>query len=223
MRNLRWYLWLVVLLVVPALGAQGVPIGSTAWKLSSLSLGSGEDPLTSGIGITADFSKQGSRNLYEVAFQNEQAWLAFGPTFKNAHVDGSIVGSIGHFQGAPWGGPRLVLNIPINQKTSFGLIEWPGLFAWNPQSYKGKPFNQPIGQYGGVSLSVYSLSLSYGLQKFLGDPVNLLPGASWNMKVADAFSAVATGTYNTNANRWMFYIGSTWTPPVHSDVQVVGR
>lgn len=188
--------------------------GQTPMRLTSVTVGSGEDPITSGVSLIGDFSPAGSQKLLELAFQSEQAWIAVGRSFgPTTGLNGTIVADVGHFQGAVWGGPRLTLDLPMASDVHADLIEWPGWFLGNPRSYAGRPFHQPIGQYGGVSLTLGPITLSEGHQRFLGDRTNWLPGASYSMHVMPDIGAVASATYNENGHRWMYYIGSTWTLP----------
>lgn len=184
------------------------------WRFSSLSVGAGENPITSGIGIVGGFSDTSSKRFAELAFQNEQAFGTYGTKFNFDSVSGHIAVTVGHFQGAPWVGPRFGLHVPVADQISVDLFEWPAFFAWKPTSFKERTVNEPmIGQYGSVGMNFAELSFSLGIQKFLSNNLNLLPGISYNTKIASDFSMTAVGTYNSNASRWMFFLGATWSVP----------
>jgi len=206
---MRFTLRLVMCLLILSVPLGAQQMGS--WKLSSLTVGSGEDPITSGTSITAGLER--GSHLFEVAFQHEQAWVAYGPKFGVSAINGSLLATVGHFQSAPWVGPRLLLNIPLADDVSFGLIEWPCIFLEKPTAYKSHKLSQPmIGQYGGVSLTLSTLTFSLGQQKFLDERVNLLPGVTYNLKLSNEYSATVGGTYNNNGSRWMYYISGSWSP-----------
>ena len=63
-----------------------------------------------------------------------------------------------------------------------------------------------------AELAVGPVAVFLGGLDFLDDRPNKLPGASYTAKVGKNFSAKFSMTRNTNAHKWMYYVGTTWSP-----------
>ena len=61
----------------------------TGFKPYSLSISSGDDPISSGITGIVQFTNERNR-LVEVAVQQEQAWFIYGQKFKKSSVSGTL-------------------------------------------------------------------------------------------------------------------------------------
>lgn len=191
------------------------------FKFSSLTVSSGEDPISSGITGIVRFENERNR-LLEVAIQQEQAWLVYGWKFNSGRVKGMLGATVGHFQGAPWAGPLLTMNAPLGtvagRSVSVRTMHWPGVFPWEPRDWKTEndwlqnPEKLYKGYIGNVGLDVGPVGLTYSRQNFLDDPWNTLLGVSYTAAVEKNFSLTGSGTWNSNAEKWMFYAGLTWKP-----------
>ncbi len=192
-------------------------------RLKSISLGSGEDPISSGISMVARFQSTDSARYAEFAIQNEQAWLAYGKQL-NGSVKGHISASAGYFQGQPWVGPYASLSyapFKIGGKDfSLNTFHWPVLFfAKEPRDWQGKknPESMSVGYLGSFGVSWGYFSLNYATLDFLHDKINSLPSASIEIPLAEIplvgkLTTSATYTWNTNAGRPLYFMGLTFAP-----------
>ena len=185
-------------------------------------MSSGEDPISSGITSIGQFENEKGR-LAEIAVQAEQGWFKWGSRFKLGPVKGLLAGALGHFQGAPWGGPFLTLDLPIGkvmgQEISVGTMQWPRVFFVNePRGHvnDGKPANKSdvYSVYlGSVNLSAGPINLTYSKLSFLDDPWNSIPGVSFTKSVRKDVSVTASVSRNVNRKEYMYYVGATWSRP----------
>jgi hypothetical protein len=81
------------------------------YKVSAVSVGSGETPISSGIAASVDLTSEGGGYM-QVMAQAEQAWFMIGKDWKIDAVKCSLYASIGHFQSAPWAGPYAGCIVP---------------------------------------------------------------------------------------------------------------
>lgn len=215
MRTSRW------LVVVFSVLAFVVPISVFAqdnFRVSSMTASSGEDTISNGLSGIIDLTNKNESRLLEIAVQQEQAWVLYGPKFKMGKVQGVMAGSIGHFQGAPWAGPFFSLNMPVSKNVSVSTFHWPGLQFWEPRDWKTEnddvknPESLLLGYIGSARLDIGPVGLVYSWQNFLDDPWNKLPGVAYTAKVREDFSVSGSATWNNNAEKWMFYVGATWKP-----------
>ena len=205
------YILTIFLIPVPVSAQDG-------FRPSLIAMGSGESPVSNGLSATLQAENQRKR-MIEVTLQEEQAWVMYGPKFKTGRLEGLVAGSAGHFQGAPWAGPYLNAKFRLTevagQKVSVGTLQWPAFFIGRePNNWKNDGTKNLdtilVGHLSSFNLSVGPVSLEYSILNFLDDPLNHLPGASFTQKVWKDFAITASGTYNTNAEKPMFFIGGAW-------------
>lgn len=204
-------------LLVTVVATLLVESAAAQYRLQYITISSGQDPISSGITGIARFTN--GQSIAEFAVQHEQAWLIYGRQF-SGNFNAVVAGSVGHFQEAPYVGPFITLDVPLTEigsiPVSVGAITWPALFVWEPRNWKndGVENNEPInlGAFGGVRLNVGPASLSYHLLNFMDDSWNELPGASVVLPVRGDLIVAGSATWNNNAEKWMLYMGITWSP-----------
>ncbi|MEK7125211.1 MAG: hypothetical protein AAB864_02370 [Patescibacteria group bacterium] len=219
-RERSYWLWCMVLATTVALTVTSSATAQVkGFEFRSLTVSSGDDPISSGITGIVQFSTK--RNfMAEVAVQHEQAWFLSGREFKLGVVDATLAGSIGHFQGSPWVGPFLTLSVPITKvagrQVSVSTMQWPGLFFWEPKNWDNGRKNNPerflIGYLGSFQIDVGPVGFTYGLLDFLDDKPNKLIGGSYTQKINGDFVAIGKATWSVNDERWLLYVGVTWKP-----------
>lgn len=178
-------------------------------RFKSLTVGSGEGPITSGISGVAQFAPENESRLLEVMVQTDVAWVMYGPTYKIGPVSGLAAASAGHIFGVPWIGPFFTASVPLG-KAKISTVHWPAFQGWKPSNYKGQ-MSRP-GYFGGASVDIGRLTASYYLNKYISDPWNPLPGLSYAVKIRKDVSVPLSITWNTNKSKPMFYIGLTYAP-----------
>lgn len=203
----------VILLAMSAIASAQ----DTSFRIISVTVSSGEDPISSGLTGIVRWTNKKNR-LLEVAVQQEQAWVLYGPKFKLGSAEAIVAGSVGHFQGSPWAGPFVSLNVPVAKNVTFSTFHWPGAFPWEPRDWKtendGVENTESVykGYVGSAQIDVGPVGLVYSWQNFMDEPWNELPGVSYTGKVRENFFVLGSATWNNNAKKWMFYIGVTWKP-----------
>lgn len=202
---------LFVSLVMALAAAQKASAQVGGYVFESITVSSGDDPISSGLSGIVDFDKNGNR-LVEVAVQQEQAWIIVGKKYKLGGTSGVLAGSVGHFQGAPWAGPYVTADVPFAKGASAGIWLWPGFMPWAPRNWKDTATSPYIGNVGGVTVKIGRLKLAYTSQKFLNDDWNELPGVSYSQPIQKEFTATCSVTRNNNKHEWMFYVGLNWAP-----------
>lgn len=204
---------LTLCVVAPATAQEG-------YKVSSVSVGSGESPVTSGIVATVDLKTE-KGGFVEVTAQQEQAWLMAGRDFKTVKSKCSLYATVGHFQGAPWVGPYAGCTVSLGkvggQEISVGALTRPGFFLGRePRDWRNDGKRNPESVLAGylsiAQLNIGGLALSYSYLNFLDDPTNLLPGVGYTGKVREDVEVTVSATWNSNADRSMYFIGATWLP-----------
>lgn len=189
------------------------------YEFYSLTVSSGDDPISSGITGIVQFVNERNR-LIEVAVQQEQAWVIYGQKFDKGWVSGSLNGAVGHFQGAPWTGPLLILNVPIGkiagQQVAVKTMQWPGIFGWEPRDWKddGVPNSEKMATVflSTVGLDIGPIGLTYSKLNFLDEPWNTLPGISYTTSIRNDVSVTGSTLWNSNKEKWLLYVGLTWKP-----------
>lgn len=190
------------------------------YKVSSVSIGSGESPIASGIVAVVDL-KTDKGGFIEVTAQQEQAWLMAGRDFKTAKTKCSLYATVGHFQGAVWVGPYAGCTVSIGavagRGISVGALTRPGLILGRePRDWRndGKKNEEALlAAYLSIAqLNIGGLALSYGHLNFLDDRTNLLPGVGYTGNVREDMTVTVSATWNTNVERFMYFIGATWLP-----------
>ena len=194
-----------------------MPIAEAEFKIKSITVSSGENPISSGLTGIVQLTNE-NRRLLEVSVQQEQAWVLYGSKFKLGSVEGVAAGSVGHFQGAPWAGPFISLRVHVAKNVTFSTFSWPAIFPWEPKNWKTEndgienPERLFKGYIGSAQVDIGPVSFVYSWQNFLDEPWNELPGVVYTTKVREDFAVSGSATWNNNAEKWMFYIGATWTP-----------
>lgn len=187
-------------------------------RISSVSLGSGQDAISSGMTGILRFESKDKKLFGEFAAQHEQAWFAIGRQL-NGRVSGFVAGDVGHFQGAPWYGPYVSLSTPLlkigNKDLSISTLQWPAIFVSNPSSKTGQKLNgfiEHVGYLSSFSLTLGPVSLNHAMLHFLNDPWNSLPGASITLPITGEVSGTTSYTRNVNGKFDMYFMGVSWTP-----------
>lgn len=215
MRFRGYFLMLCTFLIaMPCIGEEK----SEAWKFTSVAVSAGEDALSSGITGSVWLENEKKGQILNAVVQHEQGWIVYGRRMKWGRVTMDVAGSAGHFQGAPWAGPYLAASMPIGRicgnKVSAGALHWPGVYLREPDSRKGTLPDGAIA-FGSVSsahLNIGRVALVFSELKYLRDPWNPLPGIAYTQKIRKDFALSASVTRNVNAKRWMYYVGTAWSP-----------
>lgn len=187
--------------------------------LESVAITSGDSPIASGITVSAWVVC--GRLRVEAAFQHEQAWIITGYKLGKlgaektpSSYEGFAGLAVGHFQGAPWGGPYLSIKKRLGL-VSISTLQWPGVYVWQPRSREGYPPNTEWALIGYVmvyQVDIGPVGIFYSGLDYLDDKWNHLPGISITKKLWSNFSLSGTATWNNNRDEWMFLIGATWEP-----------
>jgi len=192
------------------------------WRVSALSVGSGENPIASGLTGTIQLETDGGHFL-EVTAQEEQAWLMSGRRFTLGKLEGLVAAAGGHLQGAPYVGPYVNLNVPLakigGQEVTAGLIEWASAFVGRePNNWRTEVdgIENPESIYTGIltvaHVGIGPVAVTYTWLDFLDEPLNRIPGVVYTQTVREDLEVQASAAWNGNAERAMYYIGATWRP-----------
>ncbi len=194
-------------------------VSSAQRRISSVSLGSGEGAIASGITGVVRFEKPDSSEYSEFALMQEQAWFVMG---KNVHgrISGFVAASVGHYQGSPWVGPYVVLGTTLarinGRDLRIGTFQWPAFYPYEPRSFKEdgvkNPENVLVGYLGDLNLSYGPVTVAYAKLNFLDQPWNDLPSIAVTTPLLEDITVSSSWTRNTNAKRNMWYMGLNWTP-----------
>lgn len=189
----------------------------TDYRLESLLVSSGNDPISSGISGIARFTNS-RLHFVEVATQSEQAWFLLGKYFGNNTFTFALGASVGHLQSAPWAGPYTTAKLKVSEAVSIDGIFWPGFFFEEPDDWKTEndgvenPEGLFKGIFGGVGLTVGPFRFSYHMLNFLDEPINELPGMSFTQAIREDVFIILSGTWNNNDSDLMPWIGISWAP-----------
>jgi len=196
----------------------GIPHVSSAQtdrglQFESVTVGSGEGPIASGMSVMAHFVPSDNSRLLEIMVMADSGWIAYGPQYTIGPVSGLAVATAGHLFGVPWAGPMFTASIPIGH-TRLTAIQWPAVLGWKPHNYDKDVSSDRFipGYFGGVGIGVGAISMSYNLSKYIADPWNHLPSVSYNDSIYEDFAINASMTWNSNTSRTMFFLGMTWQP-----------
>jgi hypothetical protein len=189
------------------------------YSVSAITVGSGENPITSGIAGTVQLTNE-TGGFMEVTAQEEQAWFMMGKDFTLGPARASLYGSVGHLQGAPWIGPYASLTLPFakvgEREFSVSALTWPGFFLIEPRSFREDGVDNPerlnTGLFELYSLTLGPVSAQLSHLNFLDTPSNWLPGLSYTHKLRKDLEVNGSMMWNSNADRAMYYIGATWRP-----------
>ncbi|TSC70911.1 MAG: hypothetical protein CEO12_36 [Parcubacteria group bacterium Gr01-1014_46] len=192
------------------------------YKVSAISVGSGETPISGGISASVDLTTE-SGGFMQVMVQSEQAWFMIGKDWKFSRSRCSFYGSVGHFQSAPWVGPyagcTLVLANLGGQEVSISALTWPGFYiGWEPKNWRTaedgveNPESLKAGYFSVASLNLGRVSVSIAHLNFLDDKTNILPGVAYTQKVRSDMDVSGSFTWNSNSDSPMFFVGASWHP-----------
>ena len=188
------------------------------YRVSAVSFGSGENPITSGIFGTVQLTRE-SGGFIEVTAQQEQAWFQMGRDFKTSKTRCRLLGSIGHLQGAAWIGPYAGCSVTLaklaGQEVSLGAVARPGLFLGRePRARrddgKDNPENVLVAYLEIATLNIGGVGLSLSHLDYLDDPTDWLTGVSYTHKLRKDLEVTGSATWDQNAARFMYLIGATW-------------
>lgn len=215
-RNLAVAAFVVLMALgsIPAF-AQGV------YKVTTVSVGTGQTPISSGISAFVDLTTE-KGGFLEVMAQAEQGWLMGGHDwkFKKGSVC-SLYWSVGFFQEAPWVGPYVGCNIEVGsmvgKAVKVGGMTWPGFYIGKePKNWEndGRKNLEPLkaGWFETASISVGGLNASLAHLNFLDDPTNWLPGVGYTQTVGGGVDVSGSLTWNKNSENLMYFVGATWHP-----------
>lgn len=203
------------LFLVAAIVASTPTSAQDGYKLSSITVSSGEDPISSGLTGVVRLTSERNR-LLEFTIQQELAWVVWGPTFNLGKAKAFVAGSIGHHQGAPWAGPYVSLSLPVARHVTLSTYSWPAIYGWEPTDWQTEndgvrnPESVLLTYVGNVQVDVGPIGLVYSWQNFLDDPGNPLPGVVYTTRVRTDTTISGSATWNSNTRKWMFYAGLTW-------------
>lgn len=190
----------------------------TKYEIRSVSVSSGESAIISGLSIGIQLEPKSKSMLMDFTVQSEQAWLMVGPQWHKGEAKAVLTGDIGFLKGAPWTGLFATLDIPLDSVAGVpiaaGTTQWPAWFFLRKPDGRESD-KSSIGYFGDVHASIGPLRISYSLNKFLDEPWNELPGVSYTVKARENLSISASATWNNNKERWMFWMGTSWTPDKH--------
>ncbi len=217
--NARCLLSAVVLFLISSLVvfSPSFAEASGGYKFNTVTIGSGDDPISSGICAVARLSNQ--KNSYlEFTLMSDQFWVVYGPQFKKGRLEGMVTGSIGYLQDSPWIGPLVALRLNIAEPggipISVGMVQWPVFFGYEPRDWRHNGQPDPdvlVGYYQSASLGIGPVEFSYSLLNFLEDPWNELPGVSYTARIQDNVSVFGSLAHNGNERKWMVKMGVNWT------------
>lgn len=217
----RILLFLAIIVIISTVAsAQTQDQTKSGYNITEIAVGSGEDAVSSGLSGRIRLENE-NKKVFEIVLQVDQAWTMFGPKFKIRKLEGLLAGSVGHLQGAPWAGAYLNLSVPIGkvlgQDVSLSTIQWPIFFGWEPTGWKndGKPPNTEsmFAAYLAIfQANVGPIGVAYTKLNFLDDSWNTLPGVSYTQNIRKDISVTGSTSWNGNAQKWMFYLGTTWSP-----------
>lgn len=208
---------LVMLFVVLVLAVPSAVLAQMG--VSSISVGSGEDALSSGITGVVRLESKDSTRYGEFAMQADQAWFVYGKKL-NGKVSGFVAGSAGHFQGGAWVGPYVSLSTRIGKiggkDLSIGTFHWPVFFIGDePRSWQNDGVPNPeqvsVGYLGNASVTWGMITVSESYLDFLNDKVNWLPGVSLEVPMTGVSKGNFGYTWNGNKGKPMYYIGLTFS------------
>lgn len=210
-----------VMMVCVALMMVSVASAQDSFKVTTVSIGSGETPITGGVSASVDLSTE-TGGYIQIMAQSQQAWFMMGKDWKfgSGHKC-SLYGSVGHFQSAPWVGPYAGCNLNVakvfGQDVVIGALTWPGWYIgrepmdWQNDGVKNTEATY-VGYFSMATASIGALQLSLSHLNFLDEPTNWLPGVGYNQKVRSDTEVTGNVTWNPNADRAMYYIGVVWHP-----------
>lgn len=210
----------VVMLTAAVAGAQTDKKLADSWKVDSITVSGGEDALSSGITGSLWLTNASKKLVFNTVVQHEQAWFLVGTRYHLGVVQLDVAGSLGHFGGEFWVGPYIAASAPgpkvWGQRVTASGMVWPCIFAKEPAKWRNDGVKNPeallAGTFVSVELAIGPFAVFLGGLDFLDDRPNKLPGASYTAKIGKNFAAKFSVTRNTSTQKWMYYMGTTWSP-----------
>lgn len=196
-------------------------VAQDGYKVSTVSVGTGQTPISSGVSAFVDLTTE-KGGFLEVMAQAEQGWLMGGHDWKSASGNTcSLYWSVGFFQEAPWVGPYAGCTVKVGnlagKDVKLGAMTWPGFYIgkeprdWANDGHKN-PESLKAGWFETASVSAGGLSVSLAHLNFLDDPTNWLPGVGYSQTVGGGVDLSGSMTWNKNAEKMMYFVGATWHP-----------
>ncbi|OHA92066.1 MAG: hypothetical protein A3D49_02995 [Candidatus Zambryskibacteria bacterium RIFCSPHIGHO2_02_FULL_43_37] len=222
------FLVLSVLLLISLFGrcAHAQAASEKGYRISAISSGSGESPITSGIFATMQLKNSGC-GFIEVTAQETQAWLMHGCDKDFGPVRTNLYWSVGHQGGAPWVGPYLAATIPFakvgGHEISLTGLAWPGFFLGREPSSRrtendGVQNHEALlaGWFELLSLNVGRVSFTASHLNYLDTPNEYLYGVEYTKKLVENVDAKGSVNWyqakKPEDRRFMYFIGATWRP-----------
>ncbi len=189
------------------------------YKVSSVSVGSGDTPISSGLAVSVNLTTEGG-GFMQVMAQAEQAWFMIGKDWTGDTLKCSLYASVGHFQSAPWAGPYAgctakLAKVRGNDVTA-GIMTWPGFYIGRePRNWRNDGRKNPesvlAGYFSTASVGVGGFQASLSHLNFLDEKTNWLPGIGYTQKVRSDVSVSGSVTLNSNAKQAMYFLAATWS------------
>ncbi len=207
--------------LVVVLGLASSAAAQDGYRASTVIVSSGKSPTTSGLAGTIQF-RNDNKGYMEVTVQQESARFMYGRDFAAGPLACSLYGVIGYFQGAPFLSPYFYCGAPVGQiggqRVFVGGLLWPGLYLGRePDKWRDDGRLNPEPMFAtnlvmaNVNIGRFGANVSY--LNVLDDPWNFLPGVSYTHPLSADFKVQGSGTWNSNSEDMMYYIGLSWQVP----------
>lgn len=169
------------------------------YRLSSVTLSSGESALSNGIGGSVTVTNATETLYFQVAANYVQ--FMYGRNYGCAYV----AGSGGFFDNTPWIGPYVVVQ-PLKYLT---FTTWEGVSAGagGDPSWKGRFFFA----YNNATIDLGPAYVAYTVLHYQRDVVNNLPGAGLNVPLGKRFRGVIGCDYSLRDHKPLFASSLTYT------------
>jgi hypothetical protein len=194
--------------------------GQDGYRISSVTVSSGESPTTSGLAGTIQLSSD-KGGFMDVTVQEETARFMLGHDFRKGRLTCNISGTVGHHTGAPFLSPYLRCAAAVakirNRSVSLSGLLWPAWFLYRePARWRNDGVANPEPFYHADFWMVGAAAGGFGVTQtylnFLNEPTNWLSSMSYTHTLRKDLAVTGSGTWNTNAGRMMYYVGATWRP-----------
>ncbi|MGE0704028.1 MAG: hypothetical protein AB7F99_03945 [Vicinamibacterales bacterium] len=205
----------ITLGIAPSVAAQ------EGYRVSTVVVSSGQTPTTSGLAGTIQF-RNDRRGYMEVTVQQESARFMFGRDFGAGRLTCSLYGTVGYFQGAPFVSPYFYCGAPVGQiatqRVFVGGLIWPGFYLGRePDKWRNDGRINPEPMFATnllmANLNIGGFGANVSYLNVLDDPWNFLPGVSYAHPLNGQFRVQGSGTWNSNSEKMMYYIGLSWQIP----------
>lgn len=175
------------------------------WEINSVSIGTGDGPVSSGLSIVIDYKKE-SEYLLQFNFQQEIASIIYGKFISSPNFKMKIMSTLSTsiVKGTPSLGPFIIVSMPLIGY-ELKIIQWPVIFLWEPKNRSEQ--KSLIGYFSKFEMKTeMGFSFSYSFQKFLDDPWNQMPGIEHLIKIGEKTSVSGSATWNSNREEWMLFL-----------------